>query len=93
MVRIAHTADLDAATLAAARVLLDEVFDGELTDDDWEHCLGGMHALGLRGRRRSSATRPSSSAGSSTTAGRCAPATSRAWREPATTAAAATPAR
>ena len=43
--RVAHTADLDAATLAAARALLDEVFAGELEDDDWEHALGGLHAL------------------------------------------------
>ena len=28
-----------------ARALLDEVFAGELTDDDWEHALGGVHAL------------------------------------------------
>ncbi len=44
-VRTAHTADLDAATLAAARTLLDEAFDGDLTDLDWEHALGGVHAL------------------------------------------------
>ncbi len=44
-VRVAHTADLDAATLATARALLDEVFAGELEDDDWEHALGGLHAL------------------------------------------------
>lgn len=43
-VRTAHTADLDAATLRAARVLLFDVFD-DLTDDDWEHALGGVHAL------------------------------------------------
>jgi aminoglycoside 2'-N-acetyltransferase I len=43
-VRTAHTADLDAATLAAGRALLDDVFD-DLTDHDWEHALGGMHAL------------------------------------------------
>jgi len=42
--RTAHTADLDGATLAAARALLDAVFD-DMTDDDWEHALGGMHAL------------------------------------------------
>jgi aminoglycoside 2'-N-acetyltransferase I len=41
----AHTADLDPATLAAARTLLDEVFEGELTGSDWEHALGGVHAL------------------------------------------------
>jgi aminoglycoside 2'-N-acetyltransferase I len=41
----AHTADLDTATLNAARALLDDVFEGDLTDHDWEHALGGMHAL------------------------------------------------
>ena len=43
--RVAHTADFDAATLAAARRLLDAAFEGDFTDDDWEHSLGGMHAL------------------------------------------------
>lgn len=43
--RVAHTAELDAATLTRARALLDEVFAGELAEDDWEHALGGMHAL------------------------------------------------
>ena len=44
-VRTAHTADLDAATLGAARALLEAVFPGELTEEDWEHALGGVHAL------------------------------------------------
>lgn len=44
-VRIAHTADLDAATLEAARALLDEAFAGDMSDHDWEHSLGGVHAL------------------------------------------------
>ena len=45
-VRVAHTADLDAATLDAARALLFAAFDDDFfTDDDWEHALGGMHAL------------------------------------------------
>ena len=43
--RVAHTADLGAATLAEARRLLDDVFGDEMTADDWEHALGGMHAL------------------------------------------------
>jgi len=43
-VRIAHTADLGAVTLAAARALLYDVFD-DMTDHDWEHALGGVHAL------------------------------------------------
>ena len=44
-VRTAHTADLDPATLAAARALLDAVFEGEMSDHDWDHALGGVHAL------------------------------------------------
>lgn len=42
--RIAHTADLDARTLRAARDLLQDVFD-DLSEQDWDHALGGMHAL------------------------------------------------
>jgi aminoglycoside 2'-N-acetyltransferase I len=42
---VAHTADLDATTLASARALLADVFDGDFVDDDWEHALGGVHAL------------------------------------------------
>src|SRR3954464_9835491 len=49
MVRTAHTADLDAATVAAARELFDEAFKGTFTDDDWEHGLGGIHALAYEG--------------------------------------------
>jgi aminoglycoside 2'-N-acetyltransferase I len=43
--RTAHTADLDTVTREAARGLLAEVFQGEMSDDDWEHALGGVHAL------------------------------------------------
>ncbi|PBC85543.1 aminoglycoside 2'-N-acetyltransferase I [Streptomyces sp. 2224.1] len=43
-VRLAHTAELDPATLKAARVLLHDVFD-DMTAEDWEHALGGLHAL------------------------------------------------
>jgi aminoglycoside 2'-N-acetyltransferase I len=42
--RTAHTADLDAEVLQTGRALLYDVFD-DMTDDDWEHSLGGMHAL------------------------------------------------
>ncbi len=45
VVRTCHTADLDTATVRAARALLDEVFAGDMTDHDWEHALGGVHAL------------------------------------------------
>jgi aminoglycoside 2'-N-acetyltransferase I len=40
---------LDQATLSAARALLDGVFVGEMSDDDWEHALGGVHALAWEG--------------------------------------------
>ncbi len=52
-IRVAHTADLDAATLDEARALLFEVFTGDdaMTDDDWEHCVGGVHALAYDGGR------------------------------------------
>ncbi len=43
--RVAHTADIDVATLDAARALLDEFFGAEMTDQDWEHAIGGVHAL------------------------------------------------
>lgn len=44
-VHTAHTSELDVATLKAARVLLHEAYDGDLSDHDWEHVLGGVHAL------------------------------------------------
>jgi aminoglycoside 2'-N-acetyltransferase I len=44
-VRTAHTAYLEPPVLRAARALLDDVFAGEMTDADWEHALGGIHAL------------------------------------------------
>jgi aminoglycoside 2'-N-acetyltransferase I len=44
-VRTAHTADLDAGTLAAARALVEDAFAGDFSAHDWEHSLGGVHAL------------------------------------------------
>ncbi|GAB2760241.1 GNAT family N-acetyltransferase [Streptomyces bullii] len=43
--RTAHTADLAPAELRAVRALLTDAFDGDFGDDDWDHGLGGMHAL------------------------------------------------
>jgi aminoglycoside 2'-N-acetyltransferase I len=43
--QVAHTADLDPAALTSARALLDEVFGADMTDHDWDHALGGVHAL------------------------------------------------
>lgn len=42
---VAHTADLAPATLTAVRTLLDDAFDGDFADEDWDHTLGGLHAL------------------------------------------------
>jgi aminoglycoside 2'-N-acetyltransferase I len=46
--RLVHTSDLDAELREGARSMVIEAFggpDGEFTDADWEHALGGMHAL------------------------------------------------
>ncbi|MBD0839999.1 GNAT family N-acetyltransferase [Streptomyces sp. TRM68416] len=43
--RTAHTADLTRAELDAVRDLLVDAFDGDFSDEDWEHGLGGVHAL------------------------------------------------
>ncbi|XVS63246.1 GNAT family N-acetyltransferase [Actinosynnema sp. CA-299493] len=48
-VSVLHTWQVPASTLTAARGLLDEAFDGEFGDDDWEHGLGGVHALAWDG--------------------------------------------
>jgi aminoglycoside 2'-N-acetyltransferase I len=46
--RLVHTADLDAETREGARRMVIDAFGGseiDFTDADWEHALGGMHAL------------------------------------------------
>jgi aminoglycoside 2'-N-acetyltransferase I len=47
-VQVAHTADVDPAVLASARALLFDVFD-DMTEPDWEHALGGVHAYVMEG--------------------------------------------
>lgn len=49
MIQVVHTADVDPATLHAARAMLEAVFEGDFEDADWEHSLGGMHALAWDG--------------------------------------------
>jgi aminoglycoside 2'-N-acetyltransferase I len=44
-VLIRHTAVLDDADLTAIRAFCDAAFNGDFSDDDWEHTLGGVHAL------------------------------------------------
>jgi aminoglycoside 2'-N-acetyltransferase I len=43
-VHVAHTYQLDPAELAAIRDLFYDAFD-DMGEQDWEHALGGMHAL------------------------------------------------
>lgn len=44
-VRIVESSSLSSAERAAIRRLLDEAFSGEFSEDDWQHALGGWHAL------------------------------------------------
>ena len=46
-VRLAHTYELDAASLAKVRGLLEESFTDGFDDDDWDHALGGIHAVAV----------------------------------------------
>lgn len=48
--RVAHTFELEPALLEQTRSLLQVVFAGELRDEDWEHSLGGIHAIALNGQ-------------------------------------------
>ncbi|KMO98267.1 GNAT family N-acetyltransferase [Streptomyces roseus] len=43
--RLAHTSQLDPGTRERIRALLDAAFEGDFGDEDFEHALGGMHAL------------------------------------------------
>jgi aminoglycoside 2'-N-acetyltransferase I len=43
--RVAHTAEVDCETLGCVRALLNVAFERTLRDRDWEHVLGGVHAL------------------------------------------------
>ncbi len=45
---VGHTSEFAVSTLADCRLLLDAVFD-DMTDHDWEHALGGMHAVAICG--------------------------------------------
>ena len=43
--RLVHTADLDNETRQGLCQMVTAAFAGDFTDNDWEHTLGGMHAL------------------------------------------------
>lgn len=44
-VSLLHTSQLAPATLQAIRDMLDVAYEGDFAEADWEHALGGMHAL------------------------------------------------
>ncbi|OBA60398.1 aminoglycoside N-acetyltransferase AAC(2')-Ic [Mycobacterium sp. 1100029.7] len=43
--RLVHTADLDSETRQRIHRMVTDAFADDFSDDDWEHTLGGMHAL------------------------------------------------
>lgn len=43
--RLAHTSELSGDELEEIRALLGVAFEGDFSDEDFEHGLGGMHAL------------------------------------------------
>jgi aminoglycoside 2'-N-acetyltransferase I len=43
--RLVHTSDLDSETRERVGQMVTTAFAGDFTRHDWEHALGGMHAL------------------------------------------------
>ena len=43
--RLIHTADLDSEARQRVRQMVTEAFAGDFTETNWEHTLGGMHAV------------------------------------------------
>jgi aminoglycoside 2'-N-acetyltransferase I len=44
-VRLVETRHLAESERRAIRQLMDEAFEGDFTEDDWQHALGGWHAI------------------------------------------------
>lgn len=44
-VQLRHTSSLDPRIMADLRAFLEDAFTGDFDEEDWEHTLGGMHAL------------------------------------------------
>jgi aminoglycoside 2'-N-acetyltransferase I len=49
LLRIGQTSDFAAADLERARQLLERIFAGDFSVEDWEHALGGTQVLGWKG--------------------------------------------
>ena len=43
--RLVHTADLESDARQRAHEMVNEAFAGEFSAADWDHALGGMHAM------------------------------------------------
>ena len=50
-VQVFRTEDAPDGLLGQARALMDVAFDGDFGDDDWDHGLGGWHAVAVDGER------------------------------------------
>lgn len=46
---VVRSGDLAGDEVARLRALLDEAFDGDFSEADWAHCLGGVHVLAWAG--------------------------------------------
>jgi aminoglycoside 2'-N-acetyltransferase I len=42
---VTHTAEVPRPVVTATRALMDAAFAGDFGDDDWDHCLGGLHVV------------------------------------------------
>ncbi|CAN5268768.1 aminoglycoside N-acetyltransferase AAC(2')-Ic [soil metagenome] len=49
-VEVMTTAEASRELLGDIRRLMDEAFEGDFTDDDWDHTCGGWHAVVIDGR-------------------------------------------
>jgi aminoglycoside 2'-N-acetyltransferase I len=47
--RTFETGDADPVVLELVRSLMNRAFDGDFSDDDWEHSIGGRHVVALEG--------------------------------------------
>ena len=47
--RSGHTSQIEPQLLARVRSTLELVFAGDYGDQDWEHCIGGMHVIAFHG--------------------------------------------
>ena len=76
-VRVARSVDVSPESSAEIRALLDDAFEGDFSDDDWQHTLGGRHVVVTDGAVLAHAA-VVAHATSKSTDGRGGPATSKA---------------